>query len=247
MRAGAQGHFDVAEELARDAREVLRQRGQGAHAAAAWTVQVFPWRWLRGELNQMTGPVERAIDAGLDQPSWIAMLAWGFAATGRDEEARGRLDDLDLGRFVGAEQHFDWWVVLAGAIHTAIALHAHDALVLAAGALAPYAERNCVMGQVQFLGAAGHHLGVAAAALGDLDAAIEHLGIALERHRRMQAEPFVALSASELAVALAGTGDPAGRSEAAALADEAAGIAVRLGLPDAAARAVHARQLLEAR
>jgi hypothetical protein len=247
MRAGAQGHFDVAEELAGEAREVLRRRGQALHAAAAWTAQVFPWRWLRGELAQMTGPVRRAIDGGLDQPSWIAMLAWGLAATGDHEEARERLDDLRVRRFVEAEQHFDWRVVLTAAIHTAVALRADEELELAAGALAPYAERSCVMGQVQFLGAAGHHLGVAAAVLGDHEAAIEHLGVALGRHRRMRASPFVALTAAELAYVLALRGGPAAGAEAADLADEAAGLAARFGVPAATARAVEARAILAGR
>jgi hypothetical protein len=65
-----------------------------------------------------------------------------------------------------------------------------------------------VVGQIVFYGAVEHYLGAAAAALGRHDAAEEHLDSALERHRRMGALPFIALTQAELARVRRHRGDP---------------------------------------
>lgn len=92
--------------------------------------------------------------------------------------------------------------------------------------LAPLSGRNARMGLVSFLGAVDHHLGSLAVVLDRPDVAITHFTEALERHRSMQARPWIALTAAELARVLRTTGAD-GHED---LAEEARRIATELGL-----------------
>ena len=88
-----------------------------------------------------------------------------------------------------------------------------------------------MLGYAAYLGAVDHHLGTLAAVLGRTDDAVEHLGAALERHRAIEARPWVALSAAWLANVLAerdGPGD-AERGPRRCTA-EARALAARAGL-----------------
>lgn len=92
--------------------------------------------------------------------------------------------------------------------------------------LHPMSGRNARMGLVAFLGAVDHHLGSLAVVQGNTDAAVYHFSRALDQHRRMNARPWIALTAAELAVAL----HASGRGGDEVLAAEATEIAQGLGL-----------------
>ncbi|MEV5965091.1 hypothetical protein AB0L70_25205 [Kribbella sp. NPDC051952] len=93
-----------------------------------------------------------------------------------------------------------------------------DAAADLLGQLAPYAERLVIGGTgISVTGFAGHQVGLLARTCGDLDQAIEHLAMALDRHQQAGLRPFAAASARELAITLRQRGRPADHVRAASL------------------------------
>lgn len=111
---------------------------------------------------------------------------------------------------------------------TRTAMHSGDAALAAEvyDILRPLSGRNARMGLVAFLGAVDHHLGSLCVVLGRPAEAIAHFTAALSRHRQMEARPWVALTAAELAEVLRSTG----ASGHEGLVEEAQRIANDLGL-----------------
>jgi hypothetical protein len=125
---------------------------------------------------------------------------------------------------------YNWLMAVVGvaiaastAGNPAWAQAAHDAL-------APYSGRNCVMGYVAYLGAVDHHLGTLAAVLGRPDEAVEHLDAALDRHRTIEARPWVALSAAWAANVRAERDGPGDAARADSLRAEATALAMELDI-----------------
>jgi hypothetical protein len=87
-----------------------------------------------------------------------------------------------------------------------------------------------VLGYASFLGAVDHHLGTLDAVIGRTDDAARHLDAALERHRVIDARPWVALSAAWLANVLAARDGRGDTGRAAALHAEATGLAAEMGI-----------------
>ena len=87
-----------------------------------------------------------------------------------------------------------------------------------------------MLGYAAYLGAVDHHLGTLDAVLGRIDDAAAHLEAALERHRLIDARPWVALSARWLANVLADRDEPGDADRAAALHAEATALASSLGV-----------------
>jgi DNA-binding CsgD family transcriptional regulator len=85
-------------------------------------------------------------------------------------------------------------------------------------------------GVIMILGSVRYPLGVAAATMGRLDDAVQHLRAAIDSGRRTGMPPVVAQATHQLARVLARRTRPSDRDEAAALATAAAALADRLGM-----------------
>ena len=112
-------------------------------------------------------------------------------------------------------------VEVATASEAAIRVGSADVEVLYP-ALLPYHDRICGIGQIACFGAAAHHLGVLAVAMGDDRRGAEHLRDAVATHRRLGLDAFTALSLAELSRlprAFQEDDPVALRAEAAAIAD----------------------------
>jgi DNA-binding CsgD family transcriptional regulator len=98
--------------------------------------------------------------------------------------------------------------------------------------LLPWARYFVVGGSglVAMHGSAEFALGCLAACIGDTDAAVRHLGAAVDANRNAGLPPFEAESRYELAKVLAHRGRPDDRSEALRLATNASDTASRLGM-----------------
>jgi DNA-binding SARP family transcriptional activator/tetratricopeptide (TPR) repeat protein len=99
--------------------------------------------------------------------------------------------------------------------------------------LAPYEERLVIGGTgITMAGFAGHHVGILARTVGELDAAVRHLQTALGRNESAGLWPFAAATARELAATLRQRDRPGDRQTAAAVEARAAGwIGGGSGLP----------------
>jgi hypothetical protein len=226
MWAGLQGRFAEAEAEAGALRDRLEAAGH-SQAGNLYAAETFVHRWLQGTLAGATPDVEGEEQLSPAGFTWWAMHVWALAGVGHTKSLARNLADRDVAELAAVDASYNWLMSVVGV--TIAASTAGDATWAAAAhdALAPYSGRNCVMGYAAYLGAVDHHLGALAAVLGRADEAAEHLGAALERHRTIEARPWVALSAAWAANVLAerdGPGD-AERSavlhaEATALADE---------------------------
>jgi hypothetical protein len=125
---------------------------------------------------------------------------------------------------------YNWLMSVVGAAIAATTAGDPAWAAAAHDALAPYSGRNCVMGYAAYLGAVDHHLGTLAAVLGRPDEAVERLSAALERHRTIEARPWVALSAAWAANVRAERDGPGDAERSAALHAEATGLSEELEL-----------------
>jgi DNA-binding SARP family transcriptional activator len=220
MFAGAQGRYAAAEAFAAASRDLMLLRGHYNHAHAVYLVQAFPWRWMQGRLGEFLSIADLLIE-GADRLLWHSFRAWTTAAAGKIDEAADGLKRLDVPAVLAAEPTFDTLALMATASETAIRVGSDDVEVLYS-ALMPYQDRVCGIGQIACFGAATHHLGVLARAMGDDQRAAAHLRDAVATHRRLGLDAFTALSLAELARLPRAfqEDDPVVlRSEAAALAD----------------------------
>ena len=220
----ARGDLAGGERLAREAEE-LGVGGSGLLATAAALHQVTMIRWLRGQEAESVGAVERLV-ADFPVLPLRSMLAWLYAEVGRAEEARvivaGSLDEMRA----GPTRMRSWRTKAIGFARAAAVLGDRELAAALFEQLAPYREQHLLEG-TGYQGAAAYHLGQLAATLGDWDAAEGHLVTAVESHRRLGAEPWVALSQHALAGVLRVRGV---RDRAEVVAAEARAIGSALGL-----------------
>jgi tetratricopeptide (TPR) repeat protein len=211
MRAGLEGRFVEADRLAADARAFLEARGH-TQAGPIYFALTLPWRWLRGRMADARPELDRALASDPRRAAPRALSAWVFAETGQLDRARSELEAISPAGLEAVDRNFDWWTVLV-AVTTTVSLTgltewAESVLAL----MLPYEERNATVGEAAFLGSASHHLGVLSAVLGRWDEAATYFAAALERHRAMNAVPFVALSEqayADVLLARAAPGDVA--------------------------------------
>lgn len=227
--AGIEGPYDEFEAQAGRLHGQLITAGH-PQAGVIHFGQTFVVRWLHGQLDRSRRGIEAMGGVGSALDVIWAMAVWTEAATGHERDAMAHLAERDAAEFVAQiPRDVMWWPTLTGCAIAAScgeptwAAVMHDAFL-------PYAGLNCVSAYTSFFGAADHHLGTLAVALGRYDEAVERLEHALERHRSLGAGGFAALSATWLSHALSLRDQPGDLDAAGALQVESADLADRLGL-----------------
>jgi hypothetical protein len=229
MWAALEGRFGEAEAQADQLRVRLEVAGH-SQTSTIHFLQTFPIRWLRGDLPGALRMVEAARYLNPSSLSWWSLRCWVAAGSGDVDEARSMLAEHSVDELAAADAGYLWLLAVLGVAVTASTVPDPGWARAAHDSLAPYSGRNCVLGYATFLGAVDHHLGALDAVLGRPDDAARHLEAALDRHRVVDARPWVALSAAWLANVLAGRDGRGDAQRAAALHAEAAGLAAELGI-----------------
>jgi tetratricopeptide (TPR) repeat protein len=217
MTAGTQGRFEDAERLAT---QTLTTMAGHPHQQRVLFFQTLPWRWLQGRISECLPPIEQVVTPGAP-PFWDALLAWLYAETGQLDRARDHLSRFDVSELRPEDRRYNWWTLLTSLANATDRLRDEHWASELYTVMLPYRERNCTAGQTAFFGATSHYLGVLSAVGGRWDDAVEHLTTALERHRHMQARPFVALTEMALFDALTARGAPNDRRQARELRKQA--------------------------
>ena len=228
---GLEGPYDEAEAAATFLQRQLDKAGH-PQASVIHFGQTFAPRWLHGHLDLAQPELDSlgGMDSGLDV-LW-AMGVWIQASTGREGDALRHLRARDPAEFVAnAPRDVTWWATMTGAAVTASCGDRAWAEALSE-TLRPFSGRNCVAAYTGCFGAVDHHLGTLAATLGRYDEAVDLLEQALDRHRKLGAAGFVALSARWLARALGLRGADGDAARAADYNAEGEQLASRLGLAD---------------
>ena len=229
MWAALEGRFAEAEAQADQLRVRLEVAGH-SQTSTIHFVQTFAIRWLRGQLADTRRVVEAARYLNPSSLSWWSLQCWIAAGSGDVEAARATLADHSVDELATADAGYLWLLAVVGVAVTASTAAEPRWAEAVHETLAPYSGRNGVLGYATFLGAVDHHLGTLDAVLGRTDDAARHLEAALERHRVIDARPWVALSAAWLANVLAARGGRGDAGRAAALHAEAAGLATEMGI-----------------
>lgn len=227
--AGIEGPFADFEARADQLRRQLVTAGH-PQAAVIHFGQTFVPRWLHGHLERSQPVLELLGGAASESAVLWAMVVWSEAGQGRVDQALDLLRSQDPTEFVArAPRDVMWWATLTGCSVAASLGEPAWAAVLHETFL-PYAGWNLVAAYTSFFGAVDHHLGTLSVALGNYDEAVARLEQALERHRELGTESFVALSATWLAHARTLRNAQGDDEAAAALRAESAALAARLGL-----------------
>ena len=212
------GDIAAAEERARDARRILRERGQIIPAIVAYTVQLLPIRWLSGRLSDHVDYLLDTVSADPGRPLWLGSLAWAAAEQQRFDVAAHALSQIDADVLKTDEQSMDWYLVVCGMAVASNRLGDRDAAQRSLDLLDPCAHALAVVGQVAIFGAVSHFRGLCLATLGRHAEALDCFDDAVDFHDRIRAVPHRAMSQIELASELA----RAGRSAEAEICQQAA-------------------------
>jgi tetratricopeptide (TPR) repeat protein len=229
------GQYDAAEQLANEALAAgLASHGSSTQMAHAG--QMFCIAWDRGQLGDIVDFVEPLAASSPSTPIWRVALVGSLIAAGRVEEAQRTFDELVTADGVKVPDDSLYFTSACFLVEAARALGDRGGASALRRTLEPYANRIAITG----LGGVGigpvcRYVGIAAHVEGDLDAAVEHLGAAVEASSRHGMRPFTARAHRDLALALTdrdGPGDAAAAAEHRAQADAlAAEIGLVLGLP----------------
>ncbi len=235
------GRLAEAEAMAERSHEWSRLL-TGRDASGTYGIQMFSIRREQGRLAELAPAVRilagQAEHEGLWRPGLVAVLS----ALGMEREARRELERLvadGLERFRATL----WTATLVYLADAASALGDERTAALVYPELHRLAGANVMIGHlVCCYGAADRYLGMLAATLGEAERAEAHFERALELNRRMAVPTWLAHTAYEYACFLrrreGGSSARTGaRSQARALAGEAAALAERIGMRDLLGRA----------
>ena len=208
----------------------------GRDPSGVYGIQMFSVRREQGRLAELAPVVRILAGESRDGGPWRPGLITVLIELGMEDEAReelGQLADQGLDRLRASL----WLASLTYLTDACAALGEERLAAVVYPELEPLAGANVMIGHlVAFYGAADRYLGMLATTLGEWDRAGEHFESAIELNRRMGADTWLAHSAYEYARLLlkSPNGD---RARAAALLNEAAELAERIGMATLLARA----------
>jgi tetratricopeptide (TPR) repeat protein len=233
------GRLRDAEDAITATRELGHATGQ-LDADAFFVVQIAPVLREQGRLGELDDVLRDACDRW---PLEVFRAYWAQAncELGRKDDARAIFDAFFVDRVPQAAMDFVWMMTMTTWASVATDLGSVHVMVDLANALSPFADQVVVIACIP-CGATVHHLGVLAAALGDLDRAEEYLTAAAAVHERMGLPTWMAHTALERGAVLLRRDEPGDRERAVSLVEQALAGAAEYGLGGDERRA---RALLE--
>ena len=211
-RAQLDGDFAAAEELAIRTL-AIGQRARAEHAVRHYAQALFTIRREQGRLEEMEDAVRQLVARTPGLAAWHAALALLLAELGREEEARAEFEALAGPGFGALPADANWAAAVAPLAEVCGRLGDRERAQELCGLLAPYAERNVVVGRASTChGSASRLLGILAATTRDWDAAEGHFEAALALHERMGSRPWQArtlVAWAEMVLARRAKGDKA--------------------------------------
>ncbi len=218
MLAIRAGRLDEAERLAETCHTMGVVVGD-ADALGWYGAQLVAIRWLQGRGEELLPLIGELVDSttveSTSSPGFIAAQAALAGASGDQLAARAALACLRTDGLGAVHSTSVWSATMLGACEAAHVLGDADAAGEAYELLAPYADLPVMAGLgVACYGSAHRPLGLAAATVGDLDRAVDHLERAVVAELAVGGGPWHAMALAALADVLdqraaAGDGAPA--------------------------------------
>jgi class 3 adenylate cyclase len=228
MRALLQGRHDEAERLTL---EVLSAARRAQASLQFFGVQMYDLRWKQGRLGELEGQVKGFVEQNPELPAWRAGLAFLYAETGKEKEAREELERLAEDDFRGLPVDANWLVSIGLITDTCALLHDDRYAPALYEMLRPYAGLCVTTGiGVTCIGAASRYVGTLAALMGRWDEAEQHYNDALELNAKIGSPPWVALTQQWYSKMLLDRDGPGDREKALSLLSEALDVAQELGM-----------------
>ena len=173
MEAFYRGDLDAAELQAERCLEL-------ADGSGTYGLRMFMIRREQDRLASIAPLVRRVLATGDITGVWTPGLAWLLAETGDADEAADLLRDIKSASFQVPGDAM-WSTVMVFLIETVVALGDEESAAVLRDRFAVLAGTNVVMASGLFaFGRADRYLGMLSFVLGELDAAEEYLGAALE-------------------------------------------------------------------
>ena len=236
MLAIRAGRLDEAERLAESCHRMGVIVGD-ADALGWYGAQLVAIRWLQGRGEELLPLIGELVNSTtIAEPSPVVAAQAALAGASGDQlAARAALACLRGGGLGAVDSSSSWSATMLGACEAAHALGDADAASEAYELLAPYADLPVMASLgVACYGSAHRPLGLAAATVGDLDRAVDHLERAANAELAVGGGPWHAMALAALADVLdqrAAVGANAGDGQRAAdLRRAAIAEAHRLGM-----------------
>lgn len=223
MLATLRGRLTEAERRASEA-FAIGQRAGGQNLVAAFGEQMLVIRWLQGRLRELEPLAAASHRAQPALAIWRAVLAFIYAETGREQEARAELEYLAADGFSRLPRDDTRLISVVLAAVTAARAGDSGAADDLYEELLPYRGRNMILSEgVTCVGATDYYLASLATAARRWTMAEAHFQEAIKMNTRTAAAPWVAMAEFDYGVMLLarrGSGDRrnAGELFAAALA-----------------------------
>jgi hypothetical protein len=226
----AVGEYDEAERVANEAL-AAGLSAHGSNTEMAHAGQMFCLVWDRGQLADVVDFVEVTAAANPQLKIWTIALVGALAAAGRLDDARKPFEALVTPAGIDLPDDSLWFTGVSFLVEVAKALGDGPRAAVLRGALEPYAGRVAITG----LGGVGigpvrRYVGVAAHVAGDIDAAVDHLTLAVAESTRHGMRPFTARAHRDLAAALRDRDAPGDDAAAVDHDARATAIAGEIGL-----------------
>ena len=225
MLATRQGRLDEADRLAAACYELGCDVGD-ADAFGWYGAHLVAIRWLQGRGNELLDLLDELVDSTTvaePLPAFVAARATLAAASGDELRARAALACLRTADLAELTPSSGWAATMLAACEAAYLLDDADAAAEGYRLLAPFAELPVMAGiAVACYGSAHRPLGFAAATMGDVDAAVDHLERAVVAELARGGGPWHAIALAGLADVLdrrggSGDGERAARARGAAV------------------------------
>lgn len=222
------GRLIDGERLAGEQLEIGRRAG-GQNLLTAYGLQMLVVRWLQGRLSEMEPLARASQQQQPDLALWRAILAFVYAETGKDAEAREQL--AALAHFASLPRDDTRMIAVTFATVACASIGTREQAVWLHRELMRAHGHNIVLSEgVACVGAASYYLALLSEASGDRREAERHFTEALIENERSGARPWLALtqhSFARMLLSRRGTGD---RKRAMELLDGSIGLARQLGM-----------------
>jgi hypothetical protein len=155
----------------------------------------------RGELDTLEQPIRDFAEQFPAIPGWRSVLGLFYTYTGRRADARRELERIAGREWTDWPEDSSWLPSITSSAETCAGVGDRARAAKLYDLLAPYAERNVLVGRVASvcLGSASRYLGLMATTLARWEEAERHFEAGVEMNSRMGARPFVAFTRHEYA------------------------------------------------
>jgi tetratricopeptide (TPR) repeat protein len=226
------GRLADAERWACEALAIGR-RAQYPDAMQEFLVQMLALRRAQGCLDEVGDEARAWVDENSHMPAWRCGLAYVFAESGREAEARQLFELLAAHDFADLPRDYTWLAAITLLARVACVLRDGPRIARLYELLAPYAGRNVVVADaVISYGSVDTFLGELAGELERWEEAERHFEDAIAFNRRLGARGYLAENQRFYAEMLVARGRAGDHARARHLVDEMVATAEALGMQE---------------